>query len=109
MHRLLEREGYQLLSAHDAEDAEQIAAVYSGEIRLLVTDVVMPGITGPQLAERLRPRHGGMKVLYVSGYRHDALDQKGLLGPDVQVLAKPFPAAQFLRQVQTLLKPGVRA
>jgi two-component system cell cycle sensor histidine kinase/response regulator CckA len=109
MHRLLEREGYQLLSARDAEDAEKIAAVYSGEIRLLVTDVVMPGITGPQLAERLRPRQPDMKVLYVSGYRHDALDQKGLLGPGVQVLAKPFPSAQFLRQVQTLLKPGVRA
>ena len=109
MHRLLEREGYQLLSARDAEDAERIAAVYSGEIHLLVTDVVMPGMTGPQLAERLRPAHGEMKVLYVSGYRHDALDQKGLLGPGVQMLAKPFPASQFLRQVQTLLKPGARA
>jgi nitrogen-specific signal transduction histidine kinase/CheY-like chemotaxis protein len=109
MHRLLEREGYQLLSARDAEDAEQVAAVYSGEIQLLVTDVVMPGITGPQLAERLRLRQPDLKVLYVSGYRHDALDQKGLLGPGVQILAKPFPASQFLRQVQTLLTPGVQA
>jgi len=110
MHRLLEREGYQLLSARNAEDAEAIAGVHSGEIHLLITDVVMPGITGPQLAERLRPRHPGMRVLFVSGYRHDALDQKGLVGPGAQILAKPFSSTPFLRQVRTLLKQGnVRA
>jgi PAS domain S-box-containing protein len=104
MHRLLEREGYQLLSARNAEDAQEIARVYEGDISLLVTDVVMPGMTGPQLAERLKPQHSGMKVLFVSGYRHDALDQKGLVGRGVQILPKPFPPAQFLRQVQILLK-----
>jgi len=110
MHRLLEREGYQLLSARNAEDAEAIARVYSGEIDLLITDVVMPGITGPQLADRLRPRHPGMRVLLVSGYRHDALDQKGLVGPGVQILAKPFSSTPFLRQVRMLVKQGnVRA
>lgn len=106
MHRLLEREGYQLLSARNAEDAERIAGVQQNEIHLLVTDVVMPGMTGPQLADRLKLRYPEMKVLFVSGYRHDALDQKGLLGPGVQILAKPFPSSQFLRQVQMLLKQG---
>jgi two-component system, cell cycle sensor histidine kinase and response regulator CckA len=106
MHRLLEREGYQLLSARNAEDAGQIAGVYQGDIHLLVTDVVMPGMSGPQLADRLKPLHPAMKVLFVSGYRHDALDQKGLLGPGVQILSKPFASAQFLRQVQMLLKQG---
>ena len=62
------------------------------------------GWTQPQLAERLKPRHPAMKVLFVSGYRHDALDQKGLLGRGVQVLPKPFPPAQFIRQVQLLLR-----
>jgi PAS domain S-box-containing protein len=104
IHRLLEREGYRLLSARNAEDAEEIAAVYQEEIQMLVTDVVMPGMTGPQLAERLKPRHPGMRVLFVSGYRHDALDQKGLLGRAVQILPKPFPPAQFVRRVQMLLK-----
>jgi len=108
MHRLLEREGYQLLSARTAEDAEEIAGVYANEIDLLITDVVMPGITGPQLAERLRPSHPWMKVLFVSGYRHDALDQKGLLDPGAQILAKPFSSTPFLRQVQLLLKQGSR-
>jgi CheY-like chemotaxis protein len=106
MHRFLEREGYQLLAARNAEEAEEIAGVYQNDIHLLVTDVVMPGMTGPQLAERLKPRHPGMKVLFVSGYRHDALDQKGLLGRGVQILPKPFPPAQFLRQVQLLLRQG---
>jgi CheY-like chemotaxis protein len=106
MHRLLEREGYQLLSARNAEDAGQIAGVYQGEIHLLVTDVVMPGMSGPQLADRLKSQHPSMKVLFVSGYRHDALDQKGLLDPGVQILSKPFASAQFLRQVQMLLKQG---
>jgi CheY-like chemotaxis protein len=106
MHRLLEREGHQLLSARNAEDAEQIAGAYQGAIHLLVTDVMMPGMSGPQLADRLKPLHPSMKVLFVSGYRHDALDQKGLLGPGVQILSKPFASAQFLRQVQTLLKQG---
>ena len=104
VHRLLEREGYHVLAARSAEDAEQIAAVYPHEIHLLVTDVVMPGMTGPQLAERLRPHHSAMKVLFVSGYRHDALDQKGLVEPGVQILSKPFPSTQFTKQVQSLLK-----
>jgi CheY-like chemotaxis protein len=108
MHRLLEREGYQLLAARNAEDAQEIASVYQNEIDLLITDVVMPGITGPQLAERLKPRHPSMKVLFVSGYRHDALDQKGLLDPAAQILAKPFSSTPFLRQVQMLLKQGNR-
>ena len=106
MQRLLEREGYQLFSARNGEDAEEIARVYEGGIDLLVTDVVMPGLSGPQLADRLRPRHPAMRVLFVSGYRHDALDQKGLVGPGVQILTKPFPSTQFIRQVQTLLKQG---
>lgn len=108
MHRLLEREGYQLLSARNAEDAEEIAGVSQRDIQVLVTDVVMPGMTGPQLAERLKPRHPQMKVLFVSGYRHDALDQKGLLGRRLHILPKPFPPAQFLRHVQQLLKQGSR-
>jgi len=106
MHRLLEREGYQLLSARNGEDAEEIAGVYQSDILALVTDVVMPGMTGPQLADRLKRGRPAMKVLFVSGYRHDALDQKGLLGPGAQILTKPFPPSQFLRQLQFLLKQG---
>jgi PAS domain S-box-containing protein len=108
MHRFLEREGYQLLAARNAEEAEDIAGVYAEAIHVLVTDVVMPGMTGPQLAERLKPLRPQMQVLFVSGYRHDALDQQGLLGRGVHVLPKPFPPAQLLRQVQLLVTQGNR-
>jgi PAS domain S-box-containing protein len=108
MHRFLEREGYQLLAARNAAEAEDIAGVYEEPIHVLVTDVVMPGMTGPQLAERLKPLRPDMKVLFVSGYRHDALDQQGLLARGVHILAKPFPPAQLLRQVDMLLHEGRR-
>ena len=108
MHRFLERQGYQLLSARNAEEAEAIAEVYKGDIHVLVTDVVMPGMTGLLLAERMKPLRPGMKVLFVSGYRHDALDQPVRLRPGVHILAKPFPPAQLLQQVQLLLNQGDR-
>jgi DNA-binding response OmpR family regulator len=65
----------------------------------------MPGLTGPQLAQRLQPARPDMKVLFVSGYRHDTLDQPELLARG-QILAKPFPPAQLLRQVRILLNRG---
>ena len=77
MHNYLEREGYQLLEARNAEEAELVAEVYREPIHVLVTDVVMPGMTGPQLAERLAEIRPQMKVLFVSGYRHDAIGRAG--------------------------------
>jgi CheY-like chemotaxis protein len=108
MHRFLEREGHQLLAARNAEEAESIAGVYEAPIDVLVTDVMMPGMTGPQLAKRLMALRPGMKVLFVSGYRHDALNQQGLLAPGEHILPKPFPPAQLLRQVEMLLHQGNR-
>ncbi|HEV3333975.1 MAG TPA: response regulator [Bryobacteraceae bacterium] len=103
MHNYLEREGYQLLEARNAEEAELVAEVYREPIHVLVTDVVMPGMTGPQLAERLTELRPQMKVLYVSGYRHDALGGAGVPGGDSNVLPKPFPAVELLRRVRGLL------
>jgi len=108
MHRSLEREGYQLLTARNAGEAEDLAGVFAGPIHVLVTDVAMPGVTGPQLAERLKSLRPNMKVLFVSGYRHDMLDQQGLLARGARVLSKPFPPAQLVRQVQTLLSRVAR-
>ena len=103
MHNYLEREGYQLLEARNAEEAELVAEVYREPIHVLVTDVVMPGMTGPQLAERLAKLRPQMKVLYVSGYRHDALGRAGVPPGDHNVLPKPFPAIELLRRVRGLL------
>ena len=103
IHKFLEREGYQLLEARNAEEAEDIARVYEEPIHILVTDVMMPGMTGPELAERLARLRPDMKVLFVSGYRHDTLEHEGLLLGQVNLLPKPFPASELLRRVQLLL------
>lgn len=103
MHKFLEREGYQLLEARNAEEAEGIAEVYREPIHLLVTDVLMPGMTGPELVARLMPLRPGMKTLFVSGYRHDVMEPHGLPGGDLKLLPKPFPVAELLRRVRTLL------
>jgi DNA-binding response OmpR family regulator len=108
MHKYLEREGYQLLEARNAEEAADIAAVYQEPIDILVTDVVMPGMTGPELAERLALLRPDMKVLFVSGYRHDTMEHYGLLNRDLNLLPKPFPATELLRRVQALLSDGAK-
>jgi CheY-like chemotaxis protein len=104
MHRFLERAGYQLLEARSAEEAEDIAKVYDKPIHVLVTDVVMAGMTGLELAERLTPLRPAMKVLFVSGYRHDTLEHHALWNRDLNLLPKPFPASELLRRVEMLLR-----
>ncbi|HEY9141107.1 MAG TPA: response regulator [Bryobacteraceae bacterium] len=108
MHGCLKREGYQLLQARDAEEAEAIAGACDGPIHVLVTDVVMPGMSGLQLAERLKPRRPEMKTLFVSGYGHDEFGPSGL--PQMDLLAKPFRGTELARRVRTLLqRPSVTA
>jgi len=108
MHGCLKREEYQLLQARDAEEAEAIAGACDGPIHVLVTDVVMPGMSGLQLAERLKPRRPEMKTLFVSGYGHDEFGPSGL--PQMDLLAKPFRGTELARRVRTLLqRPSVTA
>jgi PAS domain S-box-containing protein len=95
MHRHFEKEGYQLLEASDGEEAEVIAEKYDEPIHILVTDVVMAGITGPELASRLAALRPELKVLYVSGYPHDSLTG--------DFLPKPFSASELLGRVRSLL------
>ena len=106
MHRFLEREGYQLLEARNAAEAEAIAEVYQESIHVLITDVLMPGMTGPQLDARLKALRPAMKTLFVSGYRHDVIEAHGLSRGGLNLLSKPFPAAELVRRVRMLLAPG---
>jgi two-component system, cell cycle sensor histidine kinase and response regulator CckA len=99
----LEREGYRVLEAATGEDAEHLAQAHPEAIHILIADVAMPGMTGPQLAKCLLPARPDMKVLYVSGYQHDMLDHDTLSSPNVSHLAKPFAAPELLARVRILL------
>jgi two-component system, cell cycle sensor histidine kinase and response regulator CckA len=107
MHGYLEREGFQLLAASSAEEAESIAEAYRHPIDLLVADIVMLGRSGAELAQRMVARQPEIKILFVSGYRHDAMDQFG--GPGAEFLLKPFPGSELVRRVRQLLpQPAAR-
>jgi PAS domain S-box-containing protein len=99
----LERLGYRVLVSSDAEEALAQAAAEVEALPLLVTDIRLPGLDGTALAARLRPKHPGLRILYVSGYAGDAMVQSGLLSPDEAFLAKPFSADDLARRVRTLL------
>lgn len=68
----LHKLGYQVLEAEHGEDGIRVAGEFPGPIHLLLTDVIMPGMNGPEMASQIKPGRSSMKVLYVSGYTHDA-------------------------------------
>jgi len=73
-----------------------------GEIQLLLTDVIMPKLRGPELAARLRMRYPSLKVIFMSGYTENALVQGGMLERNTVLLQKPFTVKQILQSVQLL-------
>ena len=100
---LLEKLGYLVLEAENAEQALAIARAHSARIHLLVADVVMPGASGRELARRLAESRPDTKVLYVSGYTDDAIVQHGMLEPGLNFLQKPFTPAALARKVREVL------
>ena len=102
-HMFLRDNGYQVLTAADGSEAQQVAAQNPGPIHLLLTDVVMPGINGRVLAERLAPRHPAMKVLYMSGYTDTFIAGHGVLEEGTHLLHKPFTEELLVRRVRELL------
>jgi two-component system, cell cycle sensor histidine kinase and response regulator CckA len=99
----LKQSGYKVLEAKDGPEAIEIASQYHGEIHLLFTDVVMPGMSGHQLAEKLSSRRPKMKVLYTSGYTDGAVATHGVLESGVVILRKPFSRAQLQQNVGQML------
>jgi two-component system cell cycle sensor histidine kinase/response regulator CckA len=99
----LTRWGYTVLEAARAHEALAIAERHPGRIDLLITDVIMPGMSGPDVARSLVGLRPGLKVLYVSGYADDALGQHGVLEPDVAFLPKPFTVRELARKVRAVL------
>ena len=100
---ILKANGYHLLEAGNAEQALGLSATYGGKIDLLLTDVIMPGLNGRQLADRLVEERPGLKVLYTSGYTADVITLQGSLEPGMEYLPKPFGAAQLSAKVRQVL------
>ena len=100
--RLLEGAGYQVLGSKDVDEAIQIATQHNGRVDLLLTDVVMPNMSGPQLAEHLLPFYPQMKVLYMSGYP-EPRQPDSPLASEVDFIQKPFTKQQLLGRLREVL------
>jgi PAS domain S-box-containing protein len=101
--------GYTVLEADNAHAALAINARHTAPIHLLVTDVVMPGMSGRELAARLTILRPEMKVLYLSGYTNDAVVQRGVLHEEAHFLQKPFTGTILARTVRAMLDPASAA
>ena len=106
--KLLTEFGYTVLTARHGRDALMVAGERAGGIDLLVTDVVMPEMSGRELAEALRDRRPDLKVLYISGYTDDEVLQRGIRGREVAFVRKPFASDELMRRVRAVLD-GVAA
>jgi PAS domain S-box-containing protein len=101
---ILETAGYRVYAASRSEEALAIAAIVAGGIDLLLSDVVMPGGSGPELAAELLARRPGLRVLYTSGYTYDAISRHGIQESGARLLQKPFSASDLLRAVRVALE-----
>ena len=101
--RILLRSGYRVLEARNGEDALRVSRAHKGPIPLMLTDVVMPGMNGRELAERLQSLRPEIKVLYMSGYTDDAVVHYGVLATELKFIQKPFSLASLAGKVREVL------
>ncbi len=101
--RVLEVHGYKVLTAPSAEAALEVSRLHAGPLDLLLTDVVMPGLSGPKLAERLLVERPAVRIILMSGYAATTLEQKVLLEPASAFLQKPFTSEHLMRRVREVL------
>jgi CheY-like chemotaxis protein len=108
---VLEKHGYRVIAAAQGEEALDHVRRYPGTIHLLVTDVVMPGMGGHQLAEHMRELRPDTRVLYISGYNDSTTAIEGVLQAGAAFLQKPFTPGRLARAVRSVLDdktPGMR-
>jgi PAS domain S-box-containing protein len=100
---VLERLGYRVLEARSGGQALEILAAGEGDLDLLLTDVVMPGMSGPELATKAKEIRPGLKVLFMSGYPGDMVSQRGVMEDRQALLSKPFSAEDLAARVRHTL------
>jgi CheY-like chemotaxis protein len=101
--KILRQRGYTVLAAEGGPAALQLAKDHPGTIHLLLTDVVMPEMGGPEVAQRLRAARPGTRVLYMSGYTDDAILKHGALDASTPFLQKPFTPWGLAARVRDVL------
>jgi len=102
----LEQLGYRMLAAPNAKEAIALVEGYSGKIDLLITDVVMPGLPGPELAEALLALRPDLKVIFISGYAEGSLAPNGILKPGTVLVNKPFTIRALTAKLREVLGPA---
>jgi PAS domain S-box-containing protein len=103
VHTILTGQGYEVIVALDPHHAEVIASKFPGEIHLLLTDVVMPGSSGRELAARIMATRPGIHVLYMSGYTENVVTSGGMLERGLAFLQKPFSPAALVQKIREVL------
>ena len=105
---ILTKGGYHVLQNEKPEAALALAASHGGAIDLVLTDVIMPNMSGRQMADALRLARPRIRVLFMSGYTDDAISHHGILEPGTHFLEKPFTADGLLRKIREVLEAGAR-
>ncbi|MFO8113271.1 MAG: PAS domain S-box protein [Desulfosalsimonadaceae bacterium] len=100
---MLESLGYRVMASGNPEEALAMAGSHDGEIHLLITDVVMPGINGRDLSERIHTLYPGIRCIFMSGHTADMISRKGVLNEKVNFIQKPFTISELAAKVQTVL------
>jgi DNA-binding NtrC family response regulator len=100
---MLRRFGYHVILAQNPAEALQVSAGFRGRIHLLLTDVVMPGGSGSDLAREITAARPGIPVLYMSGYTDNVILRQGILRAETPFLQKPFTAENLQRKVREVL------
>jgi two-component system, cell cycle sensor histidine kinase and response regulator CckA len=102
--QLLVEQGYAVVEASDGKSALESLEKHSGRIDLLLTDVVMKGISGPELVTRMRQAHPAVKAIYMSGYTGELIAEREILDSGIELLEKPFTRAALLKVIQSSLQ-----